>query len=76
MDVTKRDKRTALARDLDLAVTKKVVCLKLENGDFLKNRLQTLKDKNVNFDGYYSIPEIANLLGTKSSSGIGTDYIK
>jgi hypothetical protein len=46
--------------------------LEIRKGDFLKNRLQTLKDKNVNFDGYYSIPEIANLLGTKSSSGIGT----
>ena len=71
MDVTKRDKRTALARDLDLAVTKSGM-LEIRKGDFLKNRLQTLKDKNVNFDGYYSIPEIANLLGTKSSSGIGT----
>ena len=71
MDVTKRDARTALARDLDLAVTKSGM-LEIRKGDFLKNRLQTLKDKNVNFDGYYSIPEIANLLGTKSSSGIGT----
>ena len=71
MNPEKRDARTALARDLDLAVTKSGM-LEIRKGDFLKNRLQTLKDKNVNFDGYYSIPEIANLLGTKSSSGIGT----
>ena len=38
--------------------------------DNFNKRLETLKDKNVNFDGYYSIPEVANLLGTKSSSAI------
>ena len=69
MDVTKRDDRTKLARDLDLAVTKSGM-FEIREGDFLDKRIQTLKDKKVNFDGYYSVPEIANLLGTKSSSGI------
>ena len=71
MDKSKRDDRTPLARELDLAVTKSGM-FEIRQGDFLDKRIQTLKDKNVNFDGYYSVPEIANLLGTKSSSGIGT----
>ena len=69
MDVTKRDDRTPLARKLDLPVTRSGM-FEIRKGDFLDKRIQTLKDKKVNFDGYYSIPEIANLLGTKSSSGI------
>ena len=71
MDPGKRDARTPLARNLDLAVTRSGM-LEIRKGDYLKNRLETLKDKGVNFDGYYSVPEIANLLGTKSSSGINT----
>ena len=71
MNPEKRDARTALARDLDLAVTKSGM-LEIRQGDYLTKRLQTLKDKGVNFDGYYSVPEIANLLGTKSMSGINT----
>ena len=74
MDITKRDKRTKLARDLDLPVTKSGM-VEIRKGDYFNKRLETLKDKNVNFDGYYSIPEIANLLGTKSSSGINS-YIQ
>jgi len=73
-DKSKRDDRTALARDLNLPVTKSGM-LEIRKGDYLKNRLQLLKDKGVNFDGYYSVGEIANLLGTKSSTGIGS-YIK
>jgi hypothetical protein len=69
MDITKRDKRTKLARDLDLPVTKSGM-VEIRKGDYFNKRLETLKDKNVNFDGYYSIPEVANLLGTKSSSAI------
>lgn len=74
MDITKRDKRTKLARDLDLPVTRSGM-VEIRKGDYFNKRLETLKDKNVNFDGYYSIPEIANLLGTKSSSGINS-YIQ
>ena len=69
MDVTKRDKRTPLARDLDLAVTKSGL-YEIRKGDYFNKRLQTLKDKGVNFDGYYSTREIANLLGIKTNSGI------
>ena len=69
MDISKRDKRTKLARDLDLPVTKSGM-VEIRKGDYFNKRLETLKDKNVNFDGYYSIPEVANLLGTKSSSAI------
>ena len=71
MNPEKRDARTPLARNLDLAVTRSGM-LEIRKGDYLENRLETLKDKGVNFDGYYSVPEIANLLGTKSSSGINT----
>jgi hypothetical protein len=74
MDVTKRDERTKLARDLDLAVTRSGM-LEIRKGDYFNERLKTLKDKGVNFDGYFSIPEIANLLGTKSSSAIQS-YVK
>ena len=69
MDPTKRDKRTKLARDLDLSVTRSGM-LEIRKGDYLNKRLETLKDKGVNFDGYFSIPETANLLGSKSSSAI------
>ena len=74
MDVTKRDKRTRLARDLNLPVTRSGM-LEIRKGNYFNKRLETLKDKGVNFDGYYSVPEIANLLGTKSSSGINS-YIQ
>jgi len=70
----KRDERTRLARELDLPVTRSGM-LEIRKGDYFNKRLQTLKDKGVNFDGYYSVPEIANLLGTKSSSGINS-YIQ
>ena len=53
MNPEKRDARTALARDLDLAVTKSGM-FEIREGDFLDKRIQTLKDKGVNFDGYYS----------------------
>jgi len=69
MDVTKRDKRTPLARDLNLSVTKSGL-YEIRKGDYFNKRLQTLKDKGVNFDGYYSTREIANLLGIKTNSGI------
>tara|TARA_A100001515_G_scaffold25431_1_gene19535 strand:- start:70 stop:2871 length:2802 start_codon:yes stop_codon:yes gene_type:complete len=69
MDVTKRDARTKLARDLDLTVTKSGL-YEIRKGDYFNKRLQTLKDKGVNFDGYYSTREIANLLGIKTNSGI------
>ena len=69
MDPTKRDKRTKLARDLDLSVTRSGM-LEIRKGDYFNKRLETLKDKGVNFDGYFSVPEIANLLGSKSSSAI------
>ena len=74
MDPVKRDTRTKLAVDLDLPVTRSGM-LEIRKGDYFDKRLQTLKDKGVNFDGYYSVPEIANLLGTKSSSGINS-YIQ
>jgi hypothetical protein len=69
MNPEKRDARTALARDLNLPVTRSGM-LEIRKGNYFNDRLQTLKDKGVNFDGYFSIPEIANLLGSKSSSGI------
>ena len=77
MDKTKRDDRTILARDLELDVPKSGLyeLRKKENENFFQNRLQTLKDKGVNFDGYYSTREIANLLGIKTNSGI-EDFIK
>ena len=74
MNPEKRDTRTKLAVDLDLPVTRSGM-LEIRKGDYFNKRLQTLKDKGVNFDGYYSVPEIANLLGTKSSSGINS-YIQ
>ena len=77
MDKTKRDDRTILARDLELDVPKSGLyeLRKKENENFFQNRLQTLKDKDVNFDGYYSTREIANLLGIKTNSGVD-DFIK
>jgi len=74
MDPTKRDKRTKLARDLNLPVTRSGM-LEIRKGDYFSKRLQTLKDKGVNFDAYFSIPETANLMGSKSSSAIQS-YIK
>jgi hypothetical protein len=69
MNPDKRDNRTKLAQNLDLPVTRSGM-LEIREGNFFNDRLETLKEKGVNFDGYYSIPEIANLLGSKSSSGI------
>jgi len=69
MDPTKRDNRTKLARDLNLPVTRSGM-IEIRKGDYFNKRLETLKDKGVNFDGYFSIPETANLLGSKSSSAI------
>ena len=74
MNPEKRDTRTALARNLDLPVTRSGM-LEIRKGDYFNKRLETLKEKGVNFDGYYSVPEIANLLGTKSSSGINSYII-
>ena len=74
MDPAKRDERTSLARTLNLPVTRSGM-VEIRKGDYFNKRLQTLKDKGVNFDGYFSVPEIANLLGTKSSSGINS-YIQ
>jgi hypothetical protein len=71
MNPEKRDARTALARNLDLPVTRSGM-LEIRKGDYFNKRLETLKEKGVNFDGYYSVPEIANLLGTKSTSGINS----
>ena len=73
MDVTKRDNRTALARELDLPVTKSGL-YEIRKGDFFDDRLKTLKEKGVNFDGYYSTREIANLLGIKTNAGV-IDFI-
>ena len=69
MNPDKRDVRTKLAVELDLPVTRSGM-LEIRKGDYFNKRLETLKEKGVNFDGYFSIPEIANLLGSKSSSGI------
>jgi hypothetical protein len=74
MDKTKRDDRTLLARDLDLDLPKSGLYDLRKDENFFQNRLQTLKDKNVNFDGYYSAPEIGNLLGLKTGSGV-IDFI-
>ncbi len=74
MDKTKRDDRTLLARDLDLDLPKSGLYEVRKDENFFQNRLQTLKDKNVNFDGYYSAPEIGNLLGLKTGSGV-IDFI-
>jgi hypothetical protein len=71
MNPDKRDVRTKLAVELDLPVTRSGM-LEIRKGDYFNKRLETLKDKGVNFDGYYSVPEIANLLGTKSTSGINS----
>jgi len=72
MDLDKRDDKTLLARDLDLDIPKSGLyeLRKKENKNFLKNRLKLLKKKGVNFDGYYSTGEIANLLGLKTNAGV------
>ena len=74
MDKSKRDNRTMLARDLDLPVNKSGLFELRKDDKFYNKRLETLKDKKVNFDGYYSTREIANLLGIKTNSGI-VDFI-
>ena len=68
MDPSKRDKRTKLAVDLNLPVTRSMY--EIRKGDYLNKRLQTLKDKGVNFNSYFSIPEISDLIGSRSSSGV------
>ena len=75
MDKKKRDDRTVLARDLGLAVTRSGLYEIRKDENYFNNRLQTLKDKDVNFDGYYSTREIANLLGIKTNSGV-EDFVK
>ena len=74
MDKSKRDNRTMLARDLDLPVNKSGLYELRKDDKFYNKRLETLKDKKVNFDGYYSTREIANLLGIKTNSGV-IDFI-
>ena len=72
MDVDKRTDKTLLARDLDLDIPKSGLyeLRKKENEKFFEDRLKLLKKKGVNFDGYYSTSEIANLLGIKTGSGV------
>ena len=74
MNPDKRDVRTKLAVDLDLPVTRSGLYEIRKDEDYFSKRLQTLKDKGVNFDGYYSSREIANLLGLKTGSGVN-DFI-
>ncbi len=75
MDLDKRDDRTFLARELELDVPKTGLYDLRKDENFFKNRLDLLKKKNINFDGYYSTGEIANLLGIKTNSGI-IDFVK
>ena len=75
MDKSKRDDRTMLARNLELPVNKSGLYELRKDDKFFNKRLETLKDKKVNFDGYYSTREIANLLGIKTNSGV-IDFIK
>ena len=70
MDLDKRTDKTLLARDLELDVPKSGLYEIRKDEDFFKNRLKLLKKKGVNFDGYYSTSEIANLLGIKTGSGV------
>ena len=70
MDVDKRTDKTLLARDLDLDIPKSGLYDLRKDENFFNNRLKFLKKKGVNFDGYYSTPEIANLLGIKTGSGV------
>ena len=74
MNPDKRDVRTKLAVDLDLPVTRSGLYEIRKDEDYFSKRLQTLKDKGVNFDGYYNSREIANLLGLKTGSGVN-DFI-
>jgi len=70
MDLDKRTDKTLLARDLDLDIPKSGLYDLRKDETFFKNRLKFLKKKGVNFDGYYSTSEIANLLGIKTGSGV------
>ena len=74
MNPDKRDVRTKLAVDLNLPVTRSGLYEIRKDEDYFSKRLQTLKDKGVNFDGYYNSREIANLLGLKTGSGVN-DFI-
>ena len=74
MNPDKRDERTKLAVDLDLPVTRSGLYEIRKDENYFSKRLQTLKDKGVNFDGYYNSREIANLLGLKTGSGVN-DFI-
>jgi len=70
MDLDKRTDKTFLARELELDVPKSGLYDLRKDENFFKNRLDLLRKKNVNFDGYYSTGEIANLLGIKTNSGV------
>ena len=70
MDVEKRTDKTLLARDLDLDIPKSGLYDLRKDETFFNDRLKLLKKKGINFDGYYSTREIANLLGIKTNSGI------
>jgi len=74
MDVDKRTDKTLLARDLDLDIPKSGLYDLRKDETFFDDRLKLLKKKGVNFDGYYSTSEIANLLGLKTGSGV-RDFI-
>ena len=74
MNPDKREVRTKLAVDLNLPVTRSGLYEIRKDEDYFSKRLQTLKDKGVNFDGYYNSREIANLLGLKTGSGVN-DFI-
>ena len=70
MDVEKRTDKTLLARDLDLDIPKTGLYDLRKDETFFNDRLKLLKKKGVNFDGYYSTSEIANLLGIKTGAGV------
>ena len=70
MDLDKRTDKTLLARDLDLDIPKSGLYDLRKDETFFDDRLKLLKKKGVNFDGYYSTREIANLLGIKTNSGV------
>ena len=70
MDLDKRTDKTLLARDLELDVPKSGLYDLRKDEDFFKKRLKLLQKKGVNFDGYYSTGEIANLLGIDTNAGV------
>ncbi len=74
MQKSGRIDKTLLARDLDLDIPKTGLYDLRKDETFFNDRLKLLKKKGVNFDGYYSTSEIANLLGLKTGSGV-RDFI-